>query len=419
MVTSPGNLILALVKEMETAGILCVYLRNHEYLPDDIGNDVDLLIQEGLTSKATDIITTEAKKYGWRVIRKIKFSPLSIFLTTNDSDLFIHIDLFERLEWHFIEYAKAWKIIKRRLWNGQVHIPYPADELYLNISTRLLYQGIIRDKHRIQTRFFVDQGLQEEIRETFSIHLGRCSGLKLANAVLNGEWDAAEAYATAIKRAVIRRSICLSPIATIYACFKYMSRAIKRILIPPGPFMIVEGDTSEKSKLIEGILPFFKEITGRSDTAIFIGKPGRIAAVKDSYDNKGNLISCSQSAAFSFFTLLSVIYHWFGFWYGYIRYLLPGRSKNRAVIGSQYAHEFFSNPRYSGLSRWILHLAARTSPQPDLIIKITNGSKQTVQEGSNILKKQKNHYVLNDFNSSKSELTSLSKLIISLLSQRQ
>lgn len=416
MVTSPGNLILALVKEMETAGILCVYLRNHEYLPDDIGNDVDLLIPEGLTSKATDIITKKAKQYGWRVIRKIQFSPLSIFLTTNDSDLFIHIDLFERLEWHFIEYAKASKIIKRRLWNGQVHIPYPADELYLNISTRLLYQGIIRDKHRIQTRFFVDQGLQEEIRETFSIHLGRCSGLKLANAVLNGEWHAAEAYATAIKRNVTFRSILLKPVATISGFYKYLSRTIQRILTPPGPFMILEGDISRTSNIIEAILPLFKEITGRSDTIFFSEKNGKTISIQDIQHNKTSHIDSSHLNAFS---LLSLFYDWFGFWYKYIRYLLPARSKNRAVIGIQYAHEFFISPRCGRLSKWIIVFAARTKPQPDFIIKITNTPDQTAQENPNILNIQKKYFALNDFNCSRSALIDLKKLIIFLISQKQ
>ena len=368
---SPGNLIISLIGQMEAAGIPCVYLRNHENLPDDVGNDVDLLLQRGLTSKALAIITAEATKHDWKVLRTVQFSPLSVFLATDDGEAFMHIDLFDRLEWHCVEYASARKVLESRQWNGRVHIPKPADELYLNISTRLIYQGKVREKHRLQAQGYVEKGMQSAIRESFSHHLGPKYGTSFAEAVIKGEWDQLEASAASMRKTAIMRYALLKPLAAVMGLWRYSKRALERLMRPPGPFVVFEGaDGVGKSTLIEGILPLFKEVTGRSDTLLFHWKPNkaslRIAGQSAGApsDPRGK---SPRSAALS---LLFLAYHWLGFWLGYLRHVRPARIKNRAVIGDRYSYEFFLDPSRLRikLPAWITRLAAYSVPQPDMII---------------------------------------------------
>jgi thymidylate kinase len=368
---SPGNLILSLIGQLEAAGIPCVYLRNHENLPDDVGNDVDLLIQKGATAKALAIISAETPKHGWKVLRTVQFSPLSVFFAANNGEAFTHIDLFERLEWHCVEYASARQVLKQRQWNGHVHIPNPADEIYLNISTRLIYQGKIREKHRHQAQGLVSQGMQEAIRKSFAHHMGNKFGGNMAEGVIKGDWNQLEASATAMRRAAILRCALLAPMTAMISLFRYSSRAIGRILCPPGPFVVFEGaDGVGKSTLIEGILPLFKEITGRSDTLLFHWKPNnaslRIAgqSAGAASDPRGN---SPRPAPLSF---LFLGYHWLGYWIGYLRHVLPVRSKNRAVIGDRYSYEFFLDPSRLRikLPAWITRVAAYSVPQPTMII---------------------------------------------------
>jgi hypothetical protein len=271
---TPGEISLQLIKDLEHGGINTVYLRNHEDLPVSVGNDVDLLIQQGKAEEALARITETTKKHGWRVLRHVRFSPVSIFLASDDFEHFLHVDLFDRLEWHSIEYAATQSMISNRHWNGQVHPPDPSDELFLNICTRLIYQGTIRDKHRAQTRKFLEQGLHEEIRAAFIRHLGSGLGAALGDTVVREDWSAAESFKASLRRKAIIRYGLLSPRSALTGIWRYLTRSLQRTINPPGPFIVFEGaDGVGKSTIIEGLIPLFKDLTGRTDTLLFHWKP--------------------------------------------------------------------------------------------------------------------------------------------------
>ena len=368
---TPGELSLQLLKDLERADIKAVYLRNHEDLPVSVGNDVDLLIQQGKTKEALARITEISINYGWRVLRHVHFSPVSIFLVSDDFEHFLHVDLFDRLEWHFIEYADAESMIEKRQWNGQVHPPDPSDELFLNISTRLIYQGTIRDKHRVQTGKFLGQGLHEEIQDAFIRHLGTGLGSALGDAVVREDWSAAESFKVALRRKAIVRYGLRSPYSALTGIWRYLTRSLQRAINPPGPFIVFEGaDGVGKSTIIEGLIPLFKDLTGRTDTLLFHWKPTR-ASIRQAGDVPGPASNprgkpCRSMAL----SIVFLMYHWLGFWKCYLHNIWMARVKNRAVLADRYAYEFFLDPARlrMKLPVWLARVAATTVPIPDIVL---------------------------------------------------
>jgi thymidylate kinase len=368
---NPGELVLHLIKDLEYLDIKTVYLRNHENLPESVGNDVDLLISKDNLRKALQRVLETARENGWRVVRQVRFSPISVFLTSDDFKQFLHIDLFDRLEWHSIEYADAGGIMESRRWNGKVYTPDPCDEVFLNVCTRLIYHGKVRDKHRCQTQFLLNQGLQEEIQAAFIRHLGSGIGSALGGVVVGEDWPAAESLKAALRRKVIVRYGLLSPWSALTGICRFLGRSLQRIVQPPGPFIVFEGaDGVGKSTVIHGLTHLLKEITGRSDTVLFHWKPTR-ASTRLAGEASGPASDPrAKSPRATILSILFLAYHWLGFWMGYLRYVLPARVKNRAVVGDRYAFEFILDPARLRLQlpKSLARLAAAFSPQPDLVI---------------------------------------------------
>jgi thymidylate kinase len=394
----PGKFILQLIEELEHADIQTVYLRHYENLPDDIGNDVDLLVSRNQRGRAVELIRNALCGTGWKLVREVEFGPISLFLASSDGSQFMHVDLFDRIEWHWLEYADSAALIARRQWNGMVHHPAPADEVALNVLTRLVYAGVVREKHRIQAQSYLAENGPESLVSAFGSHLGIKSGRHLAGLVTKLDWEEVASCALNLRRDLFWQAVLHSPRSTLFGLWRYLRRATLRILRPTGPFLVFEGaDGVGKSTVMEGILPVVKELTGKSDTLMFHWKPTR-KSIRIAGEPAGAAQNPREETARS--PMLSIFflgYHWLGFWYGYLRHVLPARARNRAVIGDRYAYEFFLDPARLRLSlpKWILKFASTTVPQPDIVLCLVANPAVVVARKNELSEAEIYHYQRN------------------------
>ena len=367
-----GPFVVALLSRLESAGHHVVYLRNYENLPDDIGNDVDLLIERGHTQAVVEMFRQQAPEYGWRVWKCVPFSCLSVFLISAIDKAIIHIDLFEQVEWHFFAYADPEAILSRRIWSGLVFKPALADEVYLNLATRLVYHGIVREKHRRQWEASKGSLDSEALASAFCPHLLGSVADDLFQAASASDWPRFEALHRRFRRTIVLRGM-IRPWHVIGRVFAYLRRGISRIVGPPGVFIAFTGfDGEGRSTVIQQVVSRLEEYLGAKETLFFHWKPTARSVSLAGFESsspddlsKGQLRSPVASLAF-------LVHHWLTFWTGYVRYVLPQLARNRLVISDRYACDVWLEPHRFRLNtaEWLLKTFVKTLPKPNVALAL-------------------------------------------------
>jgi thymidylate kinase len=375
--TAKGEIVIQMLNALDKAGLTPVYLRNHEELPADVGNDVDVLIARSKHDQALELILNIAEAHSWKMIGRAEFSPLAVYFANPESGETLHVDLFDRLDWHGFEFADASVITARRQWNGLVHIPGSGDGVYLNVVTRLLYQGQIRAKHQTQALQYHVEGGVEDLRTSFLKHLGP-RGSSLHDQLAERAWEPNPAICAAVRKNVIRWSGLRNPLRLMSGWARYCRRMALRIMRPAGVFIVFEGaDGVGKSTVLRSIIPWCAEWCGGRTPYRFHWKPIQVTTQEctspPSVDPRG------KSTRSPLLSLAFLGYHWSGYWIGWVRGVLPRLWSSHAVIGDRYSYDLYLVPERFRLNapKWILRTAALCTPHPDAVV-LLRGDPDTI-----------------------------------------
>jgi thymidylate kinase len=365
-----GLLIVEMIDALRAGGIASVYLRNYENLPGTVGNDVDILLPAGRRNAAVDIFRGVALAHGWSYLGCGHFSSLALYFGNIETTETLHIDLFERIEWHFLEFADAKGIIERRLWNGKVDVPHPHDEVYLNVVTRLIYQGKIREKHRLQAREFSAQFGEEALGETFSSHLG-VAGHGLARMLTAADWEATSGIRRKLLLLVLKRFGCLRPLRMLAGLGRYGTRIVRKMLSPPGRFLVLEGaDGVGKSTVLAALLPWCGAWCAGRDSYDFHWKPVRLSSGPKTQAMPTD--PRAKAARSGLLSLLYLAFHLGGFWWGWLRWIYPALVKSHAVVGDRYSYDIYLDPERFRLRLppALCRVVAMLAPRPEVTLAL-------------------------------------------------
>jgi thymidylate kinase len=365
-----GHLIITMIAELEKQGVPSAYLRNHENLPVEVGNDVDLLVPSGKRRTVAKILANVAPQHGWRYVGSAYFSPMAIYFANPETTETLHLDLFDRLEWHFLEFAHASQVLARRQFNGRVHIPAAEDEIYLNLVTRLIYQGKIREKHQNQAREFVEHEGEDMLIRTFGEHLGK-AGESIARNLAAHQWQVSPGTRKALLHAAMLNHAARRPWRAMAGVTRYGLRIIRKIVKPPGHFIVLEGaDGVGKSTVLDAILPWCSEWCAGRATYDFHWKPVRLHSGPRKPTPSVDPRNSAPRTPIASLAYLG--FHILGFWWGWIFRIRPLLSKSHCVVGDRYSYDLFLDPRRFRLKLpdGLCRLALWLTPKPDLTVAL-------------------------------------------------
>lgn len=252
-------------------GIKYLVLRNYEDLPDKTTNDVDILIEPTSLKAASQVILDSALETGWTLSNVGRFSCLSLFFFRPDTLEQTHIDLMYGNRWHSLVFADDRKMLASRVPFKCFYKPSPVDEAWVSLSTRLLYNGYVKQKYRPQIQSACLE-YPDAAQEVFGLFLGKGFAGKMVSLCTRGQWNCVERLKRKARLRVFMHNL-RHPLALASRLSSDVFRLMSRIRFPPGLVIGIVGANDEWRNVIAETLmqdlkgTFYSEKTFRGQSS--------------------------------------------------------------------------------------------------------------------------------------------------------
>jgi hypothetical protein len=110
---------------------------------------MDVLVSAEHNNVALEILQRCVTRFGGIQHHQATFACDSIFLHDPVTLRQYHVDLFDALLWRSFHLLDEECVLDRRRDHRGIFVPKKSDEAFLNLLTRLLYGGEIREKYQM------------------------------------------------------------------------------------------------------------------------------------------------------------------------------------------------------------------------------------------------------------------------------
>ena len=142
-----SQMVTAVFRAWQQAGINCLVLRNYEGLPDSTTNDIDVLVDPTQLRQAEQALLGAASKAGFRLHNRVEFATLALYLSSAHSNAQAHFDLFTALKWRGFDFLACEEFLPRKASRELFCIPHPADETATKLLASLIYTAKVKEKY--------------------------------------------------------------------------------------------------------------------------------------------------------------------------------------------------------------------------------------------------------------------------------
>jgi thymidylate kinase len=381
------GLVTAVFQAWRRAGIEFLVLRNYEKLPEETGNDIDVLVRPGQLARAEEVLVSTAGGTGYVLHNRAEFSPVSLFFHHPASQLQIQFDLFHCLNWRGFPLLSARTVLARRIERGLFAVPHPTHEAVLNLITRQIYHGQVREKYKPGILAGLKQdpaGAQSTLAEMFS----QVIALTLTRAILAERWAEVELQTRAMRRQLAWRRLTRQPLATLGAMLRDLRRFAGRLRNPPGMTLVLLGaDGCGKSSVATGLIESLRHTFNPGKGLHGHWKP-MVLPLRRRAERKPTTDPHAQPPRGRMASLLVLVCHWLEYLVGACVRFLPVLFRNGLVLMDRYHYDFAVDPRRYRLqvSAGAVRALFRLLPAPDLVIvldaptEVLRARKQEVPE---------------------------------------
>lgn len=332
--------------------------------------------------------------WGWHLAKHIrKLGMWQYFLYPGGSGgtvggFIMQFDLFYEIPWKGIVLLSSEVILRHRASYHGLTIPNPGHEATILLLKDLLSQGRVFPKYRTRIPALIEQ---DHGRFRASLHslVGQETAKLLLGHAVEGHWEEIEAQRNTVRLRVAGRAFRQSPLSQTARWLMFIGEHVReRVLAPSGLFIVVLGsDGSGKTTVIYELRPLLEKLftCSRRLAFNFNTLPHVLGDLRDWVQKSRGGSDTSEEKAkqgprltplLALHAWAHLAYHTIGFLLGF-PFLFVTRRRGELVIVERYFYEYFVQPLYICIPRWLLRGVLRLVPKPDAVIYL-HGDPQLI-----------------------------------------
>ena len=256
-------LIIKFFEKLEQKNIKYCLLRNYEKVPQQVGNDLDLLILGKDIQKFQKCVFAVAHSLNWKLLRVTRRSGHSVFCLFNpDTEKSITIDQWSSFNYKGIIWADEKKFLDCRIKFNNFFIPQKSDEIATLLIKDLIQNGAVRKKYHNQIQEQLNNGCENDIAEFIRCGLSDQIAKNLISEAKKGNWENVNKQCSNIRFALVKRTLLKNPLkiflGVLHFLFGYIYGSFAK---SSGLFITLIGpDGSGKSTIANGLAESFNQI---------------------------------------------------------------------------------------------------------------------------------------------------------------
>ncbi|MFC1850239.1 hypothetical protein ACFL27_08615 [candidate division CSSED10-310 bacterium] len=371
-------------KRLNSGNLTYCVLRNYDELPEHVGHDVDMWVDNDQEGNFRDILLSTAHDLGWELVRYAPWlggngQGRYFFILTDDQVHVIHIDCFVELHWKGINYIDK-RLLARSLTLHQkgFYVPGPGVEAGMLILKCMLTEGNIKEKNKAK----ISHGLKDD-EQSFIEALTRIFNfdiiMKVKILVEQGNWSDLEKMGRLFRWKLLRSGLSNEPIFQIKQWLLYLhSRGKEHLLADFGIFIVFIGpDGSGKTTTAKALLEteviraLFQIKSYLHERFSYLPRLRTIVnflARKDSENSGGPDEVVFSPEEFGFFrATMYPLYYCLDYLLGHF-FIRRIKAYYSIAVSDRYFHDYFIQKRYSRCPRWLLFFLTKIIPKPDILI---------------------------------------------------
>jgi thymidylate kinase len=361
--TAMASFLTRLFDKWNAADIRYLILRNYKELPEHTDNDIDILVEPDNEKKAVKILRGLAGEQNWRIHNIGEYSCKAFYLHHQESLEQLHLDLMFGYKWYSFEFVDHKQLLNARQSLKFFYIPDPSHEAAVNLMTRLIYGGNLKEKYLKS----IQQAASEDSKG-FTTVLSPWVGTTMADALVgharNKEWEAIKKQVYGVRRKVIRYNF-KRPFCIVASLFSDGLRFLRRWFQPPGISIVFFGPDGCGKTSVADKLKLHMQKTFYPERSIHCHwKPlPQKTGIKPTENPH------AKAPRNQLMSLLYFGYHYLPFLCGWRRYIKPVIFRNGLAVIDRYYYDFFVDQRRYRLNlpQWIVRAGFLFVKKPDLV----------------------------------------------------